>query len=83
MVNYLNTKQTTKETKTKAQKKLSPTYHVEGNDMASITKTAVGKDLSNLLIVESLLKILKKSRKNNVQTSIKHKRNSQVHQMYS
>ena len=43
----------------KPNAKLSTTHHAEGNSMASPTQTIVSKGLSNSLIAEDLLKILR------------------------
>ena len=41
------------------QHKSSTTHHAEGNSMASLAQTVVGKDISNPLTAEDLLKILR------------------------
>jgi len=38
---------------------ISPSHHAERNGMASPTQTVVGKGISNPLIAEDLLKILR------------------------
>jgi len=43
----------------KSNEKSSTTHHAEGNSMTSPTQMVVGKGLSNLLIAEDLLKILR------------------------